>query len=64
MKKLVIETISYIIRLYSATIVMLNVFKNFVPLAKGKENFIKAQLIPCIVVFFVVTAIHIKYKRE
>lgn len=64
MKNLIIKTISYVVRFYSATMIMLNVLSIFIPLVKGKEAFVRLQLIPCIVVFAIFTAIHIKYKKK
>lgn len=64
MKNLIIKTIFYILRLYSGTFIMLNILSNVIPLAKGKEAFVKLQFIPCIVVFILSTLIQIKYNEK
>lgn len=52
----------YIIRLYTATIIMLNVFVTLFNLQK--EDFLSRQFIPSIIVFTVFTGIHIKYLKK
>lgn len=54
----------YLVRLYTCSIIVLNILSNLIPLSEGKEHLIKVQYVPSIIIFVIFTGIHIKFKNK